>query len=289
MKEQFVSPARIAAELETAAIAQQQPGFIDPIADCHIAALPDCAANAKKRRSSANAAAHKNNLRTVRRFGIVRRSKEVCVSVKIEQPMSKPRKTAKVSAPAVETAAIVPAAEAAEIIEAVSSPAVLSDVTEAAAAPALTEEVEKMATIEIPTVEKAQAMFGDMNDRIKTAFEKSTKMGEEIVDLAKGNAEAVVASAKIAAKGGETLGQEVAEYSKKSFENAMAVLKSLTQVRSPTEYFQLHSDFAKTSLESAVAEATKVSESMLKLAGEVVQPLSSRYAVAAEKIKTVTL
>lgn len=211
------------------------------------------------------------------------------MSVKIEQPMSKPRKTAKVSAPAVETAAIVPAAEAAEIIEAVSSPAVLSDVTEAAAAPALTEEVEKMATIEIPTVEKAQAMFGDMNDRIKTAFEKSTKMGEEIVDLAKGNAEAVVASAKIAAKGGETLGQEVAEYSKKSFENAMAVLKSLTQVRSPTEYFQLHSDFAKTSLESAVAEATKVSESMLKLAGEVVQPLSSRYAVAAEKIKTVTL
>ncbi|WP_254601975.1 phasin family protein [Sphingomonas bacterium] len=198
------------------------------------------------------------------------------------QPKRKPRATAVPAAGAA-------TAQAAEMMEAVTSPAVVSDVKAAAASAASTEEIQTMATIETPSIEKAQAVFGDMNERLKAAFEKSSKMGEEMVELAKGNVEAVVASAKIAAKGSETLGQEAAEYGKKSFESAMAVLKSFTSVRSPTELFQIQSDFAKASLESAVAEASKLSESMLRLAGDVVQPLSNRYSAAAEKIKTVSL
>jgi len=156
---------------------------------------------------------------------------------------------------------------------------------------AIQEGPETMATSPETTqvADKAQAMFGDMNTRFKSAFEKSSKMGEEIVDFTKGNVEALVASARVAAKGGETIGQEAAEYSKKSFENAMAVFKSFASVKSPTELFQLQSDFAKSSFDSAVAEASKLSESLLKIAGEVAQPLSTRYAVAAEKIKASTL
>ena len=33
-------------------------------------------------------------------------------------------------------------------------------------------------------------------------------------------------------------------------------------------------------------EASKLSEAWMKLAGEVFQPISNRYALAAEKIKT---
>ncbi|WP_243395556.1 phasin family protein [Sphingomonas oleivorans] len=137
--------------------------------------------------------------------------------------------------------------------------------------------------------EKVQALFGDLNERAKSAFEKSTKLGEEFADLTKGNVEALVASARVAAKGTEQLAQEAADYSKKSFETATTAFKSFASVKSPTELFQLQSDFAKSSFDSAVAEASKFSESWLKLVGEVVQPLSSRYAVAAEKIKTVAL
>ena len=199
----------------------------------------------------------------------------------ITQVPNKPRKTAKVPAPAVE--------QVAQISEAVSSPAVSRDVVQAPAMPAQ-EEIQTMATtIETPSIEKAQAIFTDMSGRIKAAFEKSAKAGEELVELTKGNAEAVVASAKIAAKGGEALGQDAAEYSKKSFESAVALFKSFSQVRSPSDYFQLQSDYAKSSMESAVAEASKVSESLLKLAGEVSQPLSNRYAVAAEKLKAVAI
>jgi phasin family protein len=137
--------------------------------------------------------------------------------------------------------------------------------------------------------EKVKTMFTEMNDRAKAAMEKSAKVGEELTEFTKGNVEALVASAKTAAKGAETLGQEVADYGKKSFESATTAMKSMATVKSPTELFQLQSEFAKSSFDGAVAEASKLSEAWLKLAGDVFQPLSSRYAIAAEKIKAAAL
>ncbi|RYG83451.1 MAG: phasin family protein, partial [Alphaproteobacteria bacterium] len=84
----------------------------------------------------------------------------------------------------------------------------------------------------------------------------------------------------------EALGQDAAEYSRKSFETATAAFKTFGTVKSPTELFKLQSDFFRTSFDSYVAEASKNTEAMLKLAGDAAQPLSSRFALAAEKVKT---
>ena len=48
---------------------------------------------------------------------------------------------------------------------------------------------------------------------------------------------------------------------------------------------KLHSDFMRSAFDAMVAETSKNTESMLKLAGEIAQPLSTRVALAAEKIK----
>lgn len=136
------------------------------------------------------------------------------------------------------------------------------------------------------SAEKIQVLFSDLNDRAKTAIEKGTRMGEEITALTKGNLEAVAESARIAAKGAESIAQDAAEYGKRNFENATATMKRYSAVKSPVELFQLNSEIAKTSFDSAVAEASKFSETLTKLAGEFFQPLSSRYAVAAEKLKS---
>lgn len=144
----------------------------------------------------------------------------------------------------------------------------------------------EMATATAP--EKIQTMFTDMSDRAKAAFEKSTKLSEEFADLTKGNLEALAESAKIAAKNAEALAQEAADYSKKSLESATAALKRYSAVKSPAELIQLNSEYAKSSFDSAVAEASKVSETITKMLGDVFQPLSSRYAIASEKIKGAT-
>jgi phasin family protein len=137
--------------------------------------------------------------------------------------------------------------------------------------------------------ERVQAAFGDINERARTAMEKSTKLVEEMTDLAKGNIEAVVASSKVAARGVETLSQEAADYGRRSFEQASNAFKSFAEVKSPTEFFKLQSDFARSAFDGVVAETSKMSEAMIKLAGEVAEPISSRYAIAAERVKTAAL
>ncbi|WP_448662258.1 phasin family protein [Sphingomonas sp. CJ20] len=153
------------------------------------------------------------------------------------------------------------------------------------AADTVSKETRIMATTIEANTAKAQAFFNDFNERTKAAVEKSTKLVEEANEFAKGNIEAVVESSRIAAKGLEAFGQDAAEYSRKSFENATAIMKTLATVKSPTELFKLQSDFFRTSFDSYVAEASKNTEAMLKLAGDAVQPLSNRIAVAAEKVK----
>lgn len=132
---------------------------------------------------------------------------------------------------------------------------------------------------------KAESLFVEFNDRAKAAMEKGSKAFDELNDFAKGNVEAVVESSKIAAKGFETIGQDAAEYGRKSFETATAAMKSFAGAKSPTDFFKLQSDYVRSAFDALVAETSKNTEAMLKLAGDVAQPLSNRAAVAAEKIK----
>lgn len=135
--------------------------------------------------------------------------------------------------------------------------------------------------------EQFKTVFGDVNERTKAAVERSAKIVEEFADLTRGNVEALVASSKVAAKGVEALSQDAAEYGRKSFEEASAALKSFAEVKSATDFFKLQGDFARAAFDSAVAESARLSETMLKIAGDVAEPLNSRYTVAAERVKTL--
>ena len=135
--------------------------------------------------------------------------------------------------------------------------------------------------------EQFKTVFGDVNERAKAAVERSAKIVEELADLTRGNVEAIVASSKVAAKGVETLSQDAAEYSRKSFEEASATLKSFAEVKSATDFFKLQSDFARSAFDAAVAESARVSEAFIKIAGDAAEPITSRYTVAAERVKTL--
>jgi hypothetical protein len=133
--------------------------------------------------------------------------------------------------------------------------------------------------------DRLQAVFGDVNERARTQIERNTRIAEQLTELSKGNVEAIVASTKIVAKGLETVGQEVAEYSRKSFEDASSALKGFAEVKSATDFFRLQSDFVRGQFDGFVSESSKLSETMIKLAGDVAEPLASRYSVAAERVK----
>jgi hypothetical protein len=151
----------------------------------------------------------------------------------------------------------------------------------------MTDAMETAKTYAEEAKTRIQSAVAEMNDKAKTAMEKSTKAMEELGDIAKGNLEALVESSKIAAKGVESMGQEAVEFSRKSFEKSTATFKSFAAIKSPTEFFQLQSELMSTVMDNFASEAAKSSEAMLKLAGEVSQPISNRVAIVTEKMKTL--
>jgi phasin family protein len=151
----------------------------------------------------------------------------------------------------------------------------------------MNEAIETTKKFAEETKTRVQSMLAEMNDKAKAAMEKSSKAMEEIGDLTKGNLEAVVESSKIAAKGFETIGQNAAEYGRLSFEKTSATIKSFASVKSPAEFFQLQSELMTSTFDALASESAKTSEAMLKLAGEIAQPLSSRVAVVSDKFKAL--
>ena len=196
-------------------------------------------------------------------------------TVKARKPAAKPAaRTAKTqpAKPAVKTKKARPARAARTLI---------------LGAKTMTTKTNKAAETAQFAADQFTTAFGDINERAKGAMEKTAKVAEEIADLTRGNVEAFVASTKVAAKGVETIGQGAAEFGRKSFEDASAAFKSFADVKSATDFFKLQGDFARSAFDAAVAESARVSENVLKLAGDVAEPLTSRYAVAAERVKTL--
>lgn len=116
-------------------------------------------------------------------------------------------------------------------------------------------------------------------------MEQIMKSMTDVTEFTKGNVEAMMASARAAQAGAEAIGAAVVEASRKRFEEAQTVWKAMAGVKSPSELIQIQNDFAKAQFDSAVSAWSQMSETMLKYAGDVVQPLSSRVAVATEAVK----
>lgn len=136
----------------------------------------------------------------------------------------------------------------------------------------------------LPGTDKFQALFADAGERSQEIVKKSQKAAEELAEIAKANVEALAEAGRIAAAGARTIGQDALASGRDSLEQASAAVKTLVDAKSPTEFFQLQSELARASFDRAVAESSKLTEQLVKLAGEAVQPLSTRASLNAERI-----
>ena len=139
----------------------------------------------------------------------------------------------------------------------------------------------------IPAFAPFQTILTEANGRGQELVKRSQKVAEELADLARANVEAVVEAGRVATEGARTIGQDVVAKQGDSFEQAADAIRSLAEAKSPTEYLQLQGDFARASFDRAVAETSKLTESLVKLAGEAFQPLSSRASANAERFNTL--
>ena len=139
----------------------------------------------------------------------------------------------------------------------------------------------------VPAFAPFQTLFADANERSQELAKKTQKVAGELADLARANVEAVVEASRVAAEGAKAISQNAVSSQRNGFEQAADAIRSLAEAKSPTEYLQLQSDFARASFDRMVAESSKLTESMVKLAGETFQPLSNRASANAERFNTL--
>jgi hypothetical protein len=98
---------------------------------------------------------------------------------------------------------------------------------------------------------------------------------EDLQQVGKENVEVALKSFGTLSKGGQAIAVEVADYSKKAFEDGTAALEKLFGVKSVEKAIELQTDYAKTAYESFVAEATKLGELYADLAKEAYKPFET--------------
>jgi phasin family protein len=140
-----------------------------------------------------------------------------------------------------------------------------------------------MDTADITT--KIKGAVAEAQVKAKEAFDKGAATFGEYNEFTKGNVEAVVASGKILATGMQSIGRTLVEDGKNAFETLTAEVKELAAVKSPTDFFKLQAEFLRRNFDIAVANTTKNSEAVVKLANEVAAPISTRVNLAVEKVK----
>ena len=139
----------------------------------------------------------------------------------------------------------------------------------------------------VPAFAPFQNLFAGANDRGQELAQRSQKVAEELANLTRANVEAIVEAGRVATEGARSISQDAIAKGRDNVEQTADAIRSLAEAKSPTEYLQLQGDFARASFDRLVAESSRFTETMVKLAGEAFQPLSNRATANAERFNTL--
>jgi phasin family protein len=125
------------------------------------------------------------------------------------------------------------------------------------------------------------------NVAFKEGVEKSLAALNEMNSHSKKNLEAIVASATASAKGAEALGAQAMAFSKALFDTQVSAARSLAGAKSVQEVVELQTTFAKSALETYMAEFAKMSDTVSASVKESMKPLNERVTATVEKFQAV--
>ena len=103
---------------------------------------------------------------------------------------------------------------------------------------------------------------------------------EDLQHVSKENVDTALKSVGALSKGAQAIAVEVADYSKKSFEDGSAALEKLFGVKTFDKAIEVQTEYAKTAYEGFVAKATKIGELYADLAKEAYKPFETMIAKA---------
>ncbi len=106
------------------------------------------------------------------------------------------------------------------------------------------------------------------------------KTFEDLQQVSKDNVDVTLKAFGALSKGTQAIAVEVADYSKKTFEEGTAALEKLFGVKSFDKAIEVQTEYAKTAYEGFVAKASKIGELYADLARETYKPFETLIAKA---------
>jgi len=103
---------------------------------------------------------------------------------------------------------------------------------------------------------------------------------EDLQQVSKENVDLAMKSVGVLSKGAQAIAVEVADYSKKAFEDGTAAMEKLFGVKSLDKAIEVQTEYAKASYEGFVAKASKIGELYADLAKETYKPFETLLAKA---------
>ncbi|MGA7486956.1 MAG: phasin family protein [Xanthobacteraceae bacterium] len=100
---------------------------------------------------------------------------------------------------------------------------------------------------------------------------------DDMQQFGRDNMDAAMKSFGALSKSVQAIAVEMADYSKKMFEQGTAAAEKLIGAKSLEKAIEVQSDYAKSSYESFVAEATKLGELYADLAKETYKPFEGQF------------
>ena len=110
--------------------------------------------------------------------------------------------------------------------------------------------------------------------------DQMVKNFEDLQQVSKDSMDSTLKSWGAMSKGAQAIAVEVADYSKKAFEDSTAALEKLFGVKSLDKAIEVQTEYAKTAYEGLVAEATKIGELYAAFAKESYKPFETIMAKA---------
>ena len=101
---------------------------------------------------------------------------------------------------------------------------------------------------------------------------------EDMQKMSKDSMDATMKSFGSLTKASQAIAAEVADYSKKSFEEGTKVFEKMLGAKSLDKALEIQTDYAKTAYEGFVAEATKISVLYAELFKDTCKPLEAVVA-----------
>jgi len=106
---------------------------------------------------------------------------------------------------------------------------------------------------------------------------------DEVQGFGKENVDVALKSFGAASKGVQAIATEMADYSKKAFEDGAAAFEKMLGVKSVEKAMELQQSYFKDAYEGFVSKATKVSELYADLAKEAYKPYEGLFGKATTK------